>query len=244
MEKLKGKKGLAISVIVPALNEEHYIGRTLQSLLKQNFPRSEYEIIVVDGKSKDKTVKIAKMFANRVYVDTGNSVSSARNLGAKRAKGKIVAFIDADSVPEKSWLERIKDAILSQGFDGVGGDTLPIEKDKEAREFYKALNFVQGALSGVGFFHFSGYNCAYDREKFLRIGGFNEKFRVSEDTDLSARFSKKFKCKYIPEIVVKTSYRRIRQLGAAKVVFMWLLGHYYISAGKPFPWDYGSMVKK
>ena len=70
-----------ISVIIPSYNEEANIARCLHSLLKQTIPREQYEIIVVDGNSKDKTREIAERYADLVFIQTSTKVGGARNDG-------------------------------------------------------------------------------------------------------------------------------------------------------------------
>lgn len=94
-----------VSVIIPALNEEKYLPRCLESLSHQS-RKEHFEIIVVDGGSIDRTAEIAEEYAHKVIVKP-SPVGVARNLGAKHAEGKILAFIDADTMACKSWTEEI-----------------------------------------------------------------------------------------------------------------------------------------
>ncbi|MEM4634093.1 MAG: glycosyltransferase family A protein, partial [Candidatus Anstonellaceae archaeon] len=77
---------LDASFIVPALNEEEYIERTLRSIKNQK-TSLKYELIVSDGKSKDKTMKIASKYADRLIVTSKKGIWIGRNEGAKAAKG-------------------------------------------------------------------------------------------------------------------------------------------------------------
>ena len=81
-----------LSIIIPTLNEEDYLPLLLESIKKQDF--KNYEIIVADANSKDKTKKIAKNYGCRIAV--GGSVARGRNQGAKISKGDLFLFIDAD----------------------------------------------------------------------------------------------------------------------------------------------------
>jgi glycosyltransferase involved in cell wall biosynthesis len=90
------KKYPFVSVIIPTLNEEKYIETTLLSIKNQDY-KGKYEIIVVDSNSKDKTVKIARKYADKVIVTKRRGVSVGRNIGAEVAKGEILLFVDADT---------------------------------------------------------------------------------------------------------------------------------------------------
>jgi glycosyltransferase involved in cell wall biosynthesis len=97
-----------ISVVIPTYNEESTITRCLQSLASQDLPRQEFEIIVVDGNSSDKTRDIAAKFADRVMIQTSPKVGGARNDGIIAAHGSIVATTDADCICPPNWLSTIK----------------------------------------------------------------------------------------------------------------------------------------
>ena len=86
-----------LSIIIPTLNEEKYLPRLLESIRRQNF--SDYEIIVSDGGSSDKTEEIAKSFKATFFVDSSiRHPSAQRNNGARISKGDTLLFLDADSV--------------------------------------------------------------------------------------------------------------------------------------------------
>ena len=86
-----------ISIIIPTLNEEKYIENTLKALKNQDY-NGKYEIIVADGMSKDRTVKIAQKYADKVIKVKKPGISAGRNAGAGIAKGGIFLFIDADTI--------------------------------------------------------------------------------------------------------------------------------------------------
>ncbi|HJK27966.1 MAG TPA: glycosyltransferase family 2 protein, partial [Methanocorpusculum sp.] len=96
-----------ISVIVPTFNEEEGVEACLKSLCDQTLPRDQYEIIVVDGNSKDKTREIAEKYADKVFIQTSKKVGGARNDGAMAAKYDILATTDADCFLPRDWLEKI-----------------------------------------------------------------------------------------------------------------------------------------
>src|SRR5660398_279782 len=87
-----------ISVIIPTYNEEANITACLQSLSNQTIRRDEYEIIVVDGNSKDSTCELARAYADEVMTQTSPKVGGARNDGVLRARFDIDATTDADYI--------------------------------------------------------------------------------------------------------------------------------------------------
>jgi glycosyltransferase involved in cell wall biosynthesis len=97
-----------ISVIIPTRNEEKNLPVILRSLKADNF-KSKYELLVIDGKSRDKTVEIAKSFGARVVVQDKLGISNARNLGWQSAKGDILIFLEADHFVEPGFLAAVND---------------------------------------------------------------------------------------------------------------------------------------
>ena len=91
-----------LSIIIPTLNEEKSIEKTLQSI--KELKDYDYEIIISDGKSKDKTVEIAKKYDAKVIVYEGTirqTIGGGRNLGASIASGDFFVFLDADvTIPD------------------------------------------------------------------------------------------------------------------------------------------------
>jgi glycosyltransferase involved in cell wall biosynthesis len=97
----------AVSVVIPALNEEFYIGNLLESLTHQTL--TNFEVIFVDGKSTDKTVQVVEGFKNKlnlqVVVPEQRGVANQRNQGAAKAKGKWLMFLDSDTTLPPEFLE-------------------------------------------------------------------------------------------------------------------------------------------
>ena len=105
------KKGLSASVIIPAYNAESTISGTLRSLLVQT--ARDFEIVIVDDGSTDKTPEICRRFQEdspvpiRVFTQQNKRQSAARNLGIKKAEGKYVVFLDADDLAEKEFIDKL-----------------------------------------------------------------------------------------------------------------------------------------
>jgi len=85
-----------VSIIIPTLNEEKYVEKTLLSIKAQTM-KLPYEVIVSDGASKDDTLKIAKRYANKIVISKKRSPAIQRNCGAKYSKGSFLIFVDADT---------------------------------------------------------------------------------------------------------------------------------------------------
>ena len=103
---------MKLSIIIPVYNVEQYIEKCILSLEQQDIPQEQYEIIIInDGspdKSRDVILKLMKQYSNIVFIDQENKgVSMARNAGMDRAKGKYLLFIDPDDYVEQSSFTRI-----------------------------------------------------------------------------------------------------------------------------------------
>jgi glycosyltransferase involved in cell wall biosynthesis len=222
---------IKISVIIPAFNEEKFLGNCLLSLKEQDF--KDFEIIVVDNNSTDRTSEIAKKFGAILISEKKQGVAFDRNKGAKIANGEILVFTDADTILPKNWLSRIKEEF---------------EEDKELIAFGGSCQFYSGPISVKlaskfllkpflildksfsGGFNLMGCNMAIKREAFFKVGGFNENLKLNEDVEISYRLREIGKVKLDPNFKVKTSGRRFRHgliLGivnyAPATIFRWLL---------------------
>lgn len=101
-------KNPLISVIIPAHNEEDFIGKCLDSLSEQTLNKKFFEVIVINNDSKDTTSKIARKYNVHVVTEKKRSVVLARQKGVTVAKGEIIVSADADTTYPKNWLKKIK----------------------------------------------------------------------------------------------------------------------------------------
>ena len=221
---------IKISVIIPAFNEEKILGNCLLSLKEQDF--KDFEIIVVDNNSTDKTPEIAKKFGAILVSEKNQGVAFARNKGAKIAKGEILVFTDADTILPKNWLSRIKEECENdKNLVAFGGSCQfysgPISARLASKFLLKPFLFLDKFFSGG--FNLMGCNMAIKKETFFKAGGFNEKLKLNEDVEISYRLREIGKVKFDPNFKVKTSGRRFRYgliLGiinyAPSTIFRWL----------------------
>lgn len=99
---------MRISVIVPFRNAEPYLQRCIASLLGQDYPSDQYEIIMVDNNSTDRSAEIAASYSRvRLLSQNRPGAYAARNLAVGAANGEVVAFTDANCSADSDWLERI-----------------------------------------------------------------------------------------------------------------------------------------
>ncbi len=202
---------MEFSVVVPALNEESYIGACLDSISEQTFPRNGYEIIVSDGGSNDNTVKIAEKYADKVIVSEKRGIWWGRNQGAEFAKGKYLVFIDADTRIKEDYLETVHRYLES----GVVGLTTAFELDGAdiKTKFYEYIsNCYLGINSKIDNVSLIGINLCVPRDVFYKVGGF--KNYALEDAFFSRELRKEGRTYFLIQRKVVTSPRRLEAYGA------------------------------
>ncbi len=150
--------------------------------------KGKYEIIVVDS-STDRTPEIISKFPVKLIKQKNLGPAAARNLGVKRAKGEIVAFIDSDCFAPKNWLKNLLKPLSDKDVVAVAGayKTKNIE-NMIARFTGYEIEQRHEKMSKLNKINFVGtYNCAYKKDIFLKFGGFNVEFVQAEDPELSFR---------------------------------------------------------
>jgi glycosyltransferase involved in cell wall biosynthesis len=210
------------SVIVPALNEETHIEACLKSISRQKFQRNRYEIIVSDGGSDDRTIEIARKYADKVIVSKKKGIWWGRNQGAKFAKGKYLVFIDADTRVKENYLETVHEYLelgvvgLTTGFE-IEGLGLKMKMLEHIINSYLYLNSKISNASLVGI------NLCVPRAIFLKVGGF--KNYALEDAAFSRELRKEGQTCFLIQKMAVTSARRLEAYG------MFGLCRYYFELG-------------
>ena len=190
-----------ISVIIPAYNEEQYLHDCLNSILDLNYPKEKYEIIVVDNGSTDNTVSIAINLSDQVILfPEGRTIAAVRNKGASVAKGKILAFLDADCLVAPNWLEAAVELLTGSLIGVVGARPIAPEKGSTWVQRARASVLVKSKNTRVSWL--SSGNFIVKAELFQQAGGFDEKLETAEDVDLSFRLNRITTILYSPKIIV------------------------------------------
>lgn len=179
------------SVIVPAYNSAATLADCLSALALQTVPPQTYEVIVVDDGSTDGTADLAKRFAAIVLSQTHAGPASARNLGARRARGEFLLFTDADCVPAPNWVEEIVRPLESDPSVAASKGVyttrqtglVPLFVQIESEEKYaklrrhRQIDFVDT------------YSAAFRREAFWAGGGFDTSFPAASNEDTLLSFN-------------------------------------------------------
>jgi cellulose synthase/poly-beta-1,6-N-acetylglucosamine synthase-like glycosyltransferase len=181
-----------VSVVIPARDAAATLGACLDALALQDVPGANAELIVVDDGSVDQTCAIAQRPGVRVLRSAGRGPASARNVGARHARGEILVFLDADTVPRPGWLGEMQAPFVDPLVVAVKGRYYTFQRgliprfaqlefeDKYARlERARRIDFVDTGTA------------AFRRDAFAASGGFDEAFGVpsAEDVELAFRLS-------------------------------------------------------
>ncbi|OGI09883.1 MAG: hypothetical protein A2Y40_08585 [Candidatus Margulisbacteria bacterium GWF2_35_9] len=212
---------MKLSIIVPAYNEEKTLADTLKGLTSQTY--SDFEVIVVDNNSKDKTSEIAKKYTDKVYLETKQGYIHAVIRGAKEASGDIITFCDADTVYPKTWAEKAMKVfaksekivvvygtcdVFDAGFIGKWTNYLA----------YTSFLFVSRML---GLNNTSGFNFLMRKDAYIKAGEYDPAFKkMSPDIELGKRLGKQGLVKFVPSLRVSSSVRRFKEGGGIKTTIM------------------------
>lgn len=174
-----------LSIVVPTLNEEYRLPRLVRSLKLQSF--KQYELIVADAGSTDRTRTIARNGGARVV--TGGLPGKGRNAGARVAKAPIILFLDADVVIPKDWLEQTYLEFTERKLD-VAAIPLRVDSPGVNRRVVEAMWNSYVRIVGNFRPQTAGWGTMIRAERFQDAGMYNETLRFSEDLELGWRAAK------------------------------------------------------
>ncbi len=221
-----------ISVIVATRNEEKRLGKLLRSIKRQDY--KDYEVIIGDYASTDRTTSIAKRHGFTVVNSKIRGVGAGRNAALKKAKGDVIAFIDADYILPKELFRKAIEGLYGEGNENVIAvqpmskpnlSEIPSGKRKGVIRLSKAVNLT-ASLS----FRFSpipiAWGCVFlKREVLDKVGHFNERVLFAEDIELYTRIRKRYTRKEysfkILDCMVTMSYRRFINKGIYRTLLFY-----------------------
>lgn len=174
-----------LSIIIPTLNEEDYLPILLESIKRQDF--KDYEVIVADAGSKDKTLEIANSYKFKVV--PGGLPARGRNNGAKVANGDVLFFLDADTVLSDKFLDKsIKEFELRK----LDIASFCLRPYPENRFEYFLINIFYNRMIVIleKILPHSAMGIIIKKELFNKINGYDESIKLAEDHDLGRRAAK------------------------------------------------------
>jgi len=250
---MKNKKPF-FSIIIPTFNEENFIPKLLTDLIKQT--DKNFEIIVSDNFSQDKTKKVVLSFKSKLpinfYLYKGKNVAAQRNFGAIKSSGEYLIFLDADTRINQSFVKKLKNVIKIK----KGLVFIPYSYPQETKIFpemkfiFPILNSVVEFSQIFGKAFSAGGNMVWEKNFFKRVGGFDESLDITEDHDIIRKAHKwGVKVNVLKEVSIKFSLRRMKKEGRLSLFYKTFISHLYLSFNeklrkKLFEYNMGGHIYK
>lgn len=214
------------SVIIPTLNEENYLPKLLNDLSKQT--EKDFEVIVADGNSKDKTKKTTYDFKEKLNIRFCQTklinVAKQRNYGANRSEGNYLIFIDADTRIRPSFIK--KSAIFIKKQKGLVfiPYLLPEKNDEEYKTLFDIGNLLVEFSQNLSKKFSLGGSMVFEKSFFQMIGGFDSNLYLSEDHELIQRIFKwGVTPKFMKDNKITVSLRRWKKEGNLKLIYKYFI---------------------
>jgi len=184
-----------ISIIIPCHNEEVFIGKCLNSIIEQDYPKEKLEVLVVDGLSNDRTREIVKDYAAkypfiRLLDNSKGIIPAALNIGIRESRGEVVIRLDAHAAYSPDYVAKCKELLAKYDVDVLGGVTVTFPRHDTLLGRAIAISLSHPFGVGNSYFRIGSkkprwvdtvFNPCYKRSILDKIGPFDEDIRLSED---------------------------------------------------------------
>ncbi|WP_250149177.1 TIGR04283 family arsenosugar biosynthesis glycosyltransferase [Flagellimonas sp. 389] len=207
---------MGISIIIPVLNEEKYLGKLLKHIACASGPTNVVEVICVDGHSKDSTKEVALAHGAKI-ISSERGRAKQMNIGAKNAKGEILYFLHADTFPPANFDITIIQAV-AQGHES-GCFRMKFDTKNPVLRFFAWLSRINHTLCRGG-----DQSLFIKNSLFKKTKGFNEDYLIYEDSEFIQRLYQQTRFKVLQKSVI-TSARKYREKGWLKVQFHFAMIH-------------------
>jgi glycosyltransferase involved in cell wall biosynthesis len=221
------------SIVIPTFNEEAYISSCLESIINSDIDKKSIEVLIVDGKSSDKTVAIVKNYMKKypfikILENKKKIIPVALNIGIKNAKGEYIIRIDAHSSYPKDYFSKLLYWSEKLDADNVGGICLTDVKNKNSKT--NSIKAVMSHRFGVGGGDYRGtinkpkesntvpFGC-FKKTSLLKFGCFDERLERTEDLEINKRLIDNGANVYLVPDVSFTYYAKERLRDLAKKSF-------------------------
>lgn len=195
-----------VSIVIPVKDRPEDISECLQSLAGLNYPKDKLETIVVDDGSRKSISDIISPFNVKLMrLEESRGASICRNVGAEKARGDFLAFLDADCTPDKNWLNDIIPFMQIEGIGAVGGVVDNYYRKTHLdryEEKFSSLNLGRRIIfegNNQSNFYVPSCNLVVNGNAFKAVGGFKSDMHVGEDVDFCWRMRKNgYALLYVP----------------------------------------------
>lgn len=227
---------MRVSIIIPAYNEEKLLPKCLKSIFAAN-PPDDYEVIVANNASTDRTGEVARNFSGVKVVDEPRKgTNQAREAGFRASSGDILVYFDADTVIPKDWFRTAQNIFESDpGLIAITGPYQYGVASKTARVLVwiydhiiiSGLEWIWQKIFRQGGVMIVGGNFAVKRKSLEQIGGFDTSIKFyGDDTDLTRRLAEIGKIKFFRNLSVYSSPRRFEKEGAVKASLKYIINFF------------------
>jgi glycosyltransferase involved in cell wall biosynthesis len=204
----------SVSVVVPTLDRPRRLACCLEALASLDYPAPRLEVLVVDDGGREPLAAVVAPFTERLSLtlhrQRNAGPAAARNAGAARAGGEILAFTDDDCEPSPDWLRILVDRLRNMPGSAAGGRTangLPGNLYSSASQLIVDLVYSYYNADPANGRFLTANNLALWADGFRSLGGFDERFRTSEDREFCDRWRHSGRhLQYVPEAVVYHSH--------------------------------------
>lgn len=222
-----------LSIVIPTLNEEDYLPRLLNCLKKQEF--RDYEIIVADADSKDKTKEIARSFGAKVV--KGGKIPYARNQAIKFSKRELILSLDADVLLPDDFLENAIKEFKERRLDIAAFCLVPICKSRILKILFDIFYNYPLRIFEKKWSH-GTQGILIKKSLHKKINGWDETVILVEDHDYTRRASKLGKFGVIRRTKIFSSLRRFRGEGYLRILLKYLFVELYFEFKGPLRKDF------
>lgn len=249
------KQNIRISFVIPAYNEENYLGDCLRSIFREACGKKmNMEIIVVNNNSTDRTRKIAESFPEVIIVDEfEKGLVNARRAGFNVSTGDLIANIDADTRLTSGWIEKVLNEFVSDPkVVAYSGPYIFYDlsfKLKIIVRFFYYFAFLSYIINRY-ILHIGsllqGGNFVFRKSAFLRAGGYNSNFTYwGEDADVAKRLSKVGRVVFSFKLPIYASARRLKSEGMLYIGIKYIVNYIWVILfKKPFSEAYKDIRNK
>jgi glycosyltransferase involved in cell wall biosynthesis len=233
-----------VTVIMPVRNEEKFLSRCMDSLLRNDYPLQRLEFLIADGMSNDRSREILTEYSRRfpfvrVLDNPGRIVPTGLNEALRQAKGEIIVRVDAHTVFARDYIRQCVHLLQTSGASNVGGPQRSVGEDYESEAI--ALATTSRFAAGDAKFRFSEeeawvetvYLGAWWKETLLELGGFDEEWVVNQDFEMNHRL-RLAGGKILLSPAIKCEYSVRRSLVALATQYL-RYGHWKVKTIEAYP---------
>jgi glycosyltransferase involved in cell wall biosynthesis len=240
---------MLLSFVVPAYNEEAYLGRCLTEILAQTSSHPEnFQITVVNNASTDGTAALAASFPRVTVVDESRKgLTYARQAGFLASHGELIANVDADSVLTPGWVDEVlRNFAYNPKLAALSGPVIYYDLTTRQRILVRVYYFIAWATYAISRYilrvgsMIQGGNFVVSRKALEAIGGFDTTIAFyGEDTDIARRVSKVGQVLFTLKLRMYTSARRLNKEGILRMAFRYSINFFWTTFFKqPYTQEY------